>query len=242
MPTTFYTITAGSKSPLRRIRAYFFETRQQKGWRNTIETASILATILPDVLDLAFWNPGPNQVSLRNGDMQKEIDKLPFSMELQGDAGEIRLSKKDKAPLFISISQSQWLADPAPVDSLFAIQTELVQNGQPNRYLKTGQAAELCVKLKVKKAASYFALEVPIPAGCSYGAKAKSSYPEVHREHRKEKVNMYFRDLPPGDYAFSIQLEVRYAGCYTLNPAKAELMYEPMFYGRNGMKSVEIQD
>jgi hypothetical protein len=30
------------------------------------------------------------------------------------------------------------------------------------------------------------------------------------------------------------------SGLYTLNPAKAEMMYFPVFYGREGMKKVAI--
>jgi len=32
----------------------------------------------------------------------------------------------------------------------------------------------------------------------------------------------------------------RFNGEYTLNPAKAELMYFPVFYGREGMKKLVI--
>jgi hypothetical protein len=32
----------------------------------------------------------------------------------------------------------------------------------------------------------------------------------------------------------------RYSGKYTLNPAKAEQMYFPVFYGREGMKKVVL--
>jgi len=33
----------------------------------------------------------------------------------------------------------------------------------------------------------------------------------------------------------------RYSGVYHLNPGKAEMMYFPVFYGREKMKEVEIK-
>jgi len=33
----------------------------------------------------------------------------------------------------------------------------------------------------------------------------------------------------------------RYTGNFVLNPAKAEMMYFPVFYGREGLKKVEIK-
>jgi hypothetical protein len=33
----------------------------------------------------------------------------------------------------------------------------------------------------------------------------------------------------------------RYNGKYILNPTKAEMMYFPVFYGREGIKKVEIE-
>jgi hypothetical protein len=34
----------------------------------------------------------------------------------------------------------------------------------------------------------------------------------------------------------------RYGGKYNLNPAKAEMMYFPVFYGREGMKDIVVGD
>ncbi|MBT6836612.1 MAG: hypothetical protein HOA61_11260, partial [Bacteroidetes bacterium] len=44
-----------------------------------------------------------------------------------------------------------------------------------------------------------------------------------------------------GKHRFEINLQPRYSGTYTLNPAKAELMYFPTIFGREEMKEVEIR-
>ena len=46
--------------------------------------------------------------------------------------------------------------------------------------------------------------------------------------------------LKQGKYTFNIDLMLRYSGSYVLNPAKAEMMYFPVFYGREGMKKIGI--
>lgn len=81
-------------------------------------------------------------------------------------------------------------------------------------------------------------MEVPIPAGCVYGKEINSAW--NYREMRKDKAILFFEDLKKGPHRLEIQLESRYNGTFTLNPAKASLMYFPTFYGRNEMKKVKI--
>lgn len=231
----------GEEAALQRIRAYFFETRQRDGWRNTIESAAILGTLVPDLVEASKQPQAGAQLALTYGDGNRLISDWPARMTLDDyRSGSISIQKQGNAPIFVTIYQSRWERDPEPVDSLFSIQTSLRQNGESTPQLTTGQTAELIVELEVKKKASYLSLEVPVPAGCSYGDKGPSHYREVHREYRKEKVNIYFTSLPAGKYTFSIHLEPRYSGRYTLNPAKAEMMYEPVFFGRNGGRDVRI--
>jgi len=52
----------------------------------------------------------------------------------------------------------------------------------------------------------------------------------------------YYQKLLPGTINLSIDLLPRFTGSYTLNPAKAELMYFPIFYGNNELKKVKISD
>jgi len=95
----------------------------------------------------------------------------------------------------------------------------------------------------------YVMIEIPIPAGCSYGEKNLANRwryqainGEVHRKYFKEKVAIFCKELPIGTHTYTINLEPRFTGTYTLNPAKAEEMYFPIFYGRNGLKELVISD
>ncbi|WEK18317.1 MAG: hypothetical protein P0Y49_16115 [Candidatus Pedobacter colombiensis] len=77
----------------------------------------------------------------------------------------------------------------------------------------------------------------PIPAGCSYENKMQSFWGvETHREYFKHKTSIFCTRLKKGSYTFTVQLMPRYSGNYVLNPAKAEMMYFPVFYGREDMK------
>ncbi|WP_128396987.1 alpha-2-macroglobulin family protein [Botryobacter ruber] len=64
---------------------------------------------------------------------------------------------------------------------------------------------------------------------------------EVHREYNRHKVAIFCDRLPQGKHTYTVQLLPRYSGTYTLNPAKAELMYFPTFFGRTGVKQVEVR-
>ncbi|WP_158795284.1 hypothetical protein [Pedobacter sp. L105] len=63
---------------------------------------------------------------------------------------------------------------------------------------------------------------------------------KTHREYFKHKTSIFCSRLKVGKYIFEIELMPRYSGSYSLNPAKAELMYFPVFYGREGMKRMGI--
>ena len=51
---------------------------------------------------------------------------------------------------------------------------------------------------------------------------------------------MFIESLSKGLHRFEIDLEARYNGQYTLNPAKIELMYYPTIFGRNDIKSISV--
>jgi uncharacterized protein YfaS (alpha-2-macroglobulin family) len=97
------------------------------------------------------------------------------------------------------------------------------------------------VSVSVKAAADYVMIEIPIPAGCSYNDKAQSyQNNEVHREYFKNKVSIFCSALDAGNYEFTVSLLPRYSGRFILNPAKAEMMYFPVFNGREALKKVLI--
>ncbi|MCH5690532.1 hypothetical protein LWM68_43675 [Niabella sp. W65] len=117
-----------------------------------------------------------------------------------------------------------------------------MQNGSEVKELKGGKTTILRVEVTARADAEYVMVEVPIPAGCSYENKRQSFWGiETHREYFKNKTSIFCTRLSQGKYIFDIELMPRYSGVYHLNPAKAEMMYFPVFYGREGMKKVAIK-
>jgi uncharacterized protein YfaS (alpha-2-macroglobulin family) len=95
--------------------------------------------------------------------------------------------------------------------------------------------------LTLKKDADYVMIEVPIPAGYSYQSKTNSRRDYWHREYFKDRTSIFCERLTTGYYTFEIDLIPRFSGYYQINPAKAELMYFPVKFGNNLIRSVRIE-
>jgi alpha-2-macroglobulin len=229
----------GHENVLEKIRYYFLENRKDGFWRNTYESACILETILPDILK--------NQTKIEHATLEvngKQIhasEQFPFSVESIGQ-DTIVVKKTGNQPVFISISQQYHNSKPGMVDSLFTITTSFAKNSSNTINLKAGEPTTLLAKVHVKRKADYVMIDLPIPAGCSYESKEKYYGVEDHRSYYHEKVSIFCSGLEEGVYSFEVQLMPRYSGTYTVNPAKAELMYFPIFYGRGEMKQVRIKE
>ena len=226
-----------------RILQFFMEKRGQhhgrRFGRNTFEIAQIVSLVLPQVLgnsknlEIAQNTFGIEDLTIR---------KFPFSLTQSPDKPLV-IKKSGTGTLFFTAYQSQFNPNPKPKSELFIIKTEMLQYGKKVTQLEQGKKAILEVTINITKEADYVMIEVPIPAGCSYGNKTQNRYGsvEVHREYFKEKTSIFCQRLKQGTYTFTIELEPRFSGDYTLNPAKVEQMYFPIFYGRNGMKEIEIK-
>ncbi|MEM9820525.1 MAG: carboxypeptidase-like regulatory domain-containing protein, partial [Bacteroidota bacterium] len=239
-----YTIfkRAGRPDIYRSIEHYLLQQRQRRCWRNTFETARIIATLLPAYLE-ASKALTPNQNTLYIGQETINTKDFPFTRTLVGGAN-LRIKKTGRLPVYLTLYQERWNPEPQPVADHFVVQSWLKQEGQKTNDLKTGSIAQLRVEVEVKRKADYLQLEVPIPAACAYSNKRQSyAYRsgETYREYFKDRVAIYCRSLKPGTYTFRIDLEPRFTGTYTLNPAKMEEMYFPVFYGREGLKQVLVR-
>lgn len=226
----------GHDKELARIRQYFLEQRRNGQWRNTYESSLILETILPDLLkDGEKPQPASAQI---NGE---RISTFPF--EKQYPAGEkITVSKQGNMPLYFTAYQQFQNRQPEKVSKDFEVKSYFMQNGFEAKELKGGKTTLLRVEVTARADAEYVMVEVPIPAGCSYENKRQSFWGvETHREYFKNKTSIFCTKLSQGKYVFDIELMPRYSGVYHLNPAKAEMMYFPVFYGREGMKKVAIK-
>lgn len=248
---------SGREDICKKIRQYFLQKNVAGGFsnkntrrfgRNTFETTQIVATILPDILK--------EQTSISKSILQinnEVINTFPQVLEINVEnlRDELAIKKTGNGQLYLSMAQQFQNNQPTAKTDLFDLKTTLQQNGKivENGQLEKAIATKLIVSVEVKKAADFVMIEIPIPAGCSYGDKMLSlryyngvrSKVEVHREYFKEKTAIFCEQLPVGKYEFTINLEPRFTGKYTLNPTKIEQMYFPIFYGRNGMKEVTVE-
>jgi uncharacterized protein YfaS (alpha-2-macroglobulin family) len=226
----------GYEMALKKVLYYFLEKRRNGHWANTYESALVLETILPDLLvDTARRQP----VSLSiNG--SAPVQTFPFSMETVATQ-KITVSKSGNQPVYFTAYQQSWNKQPNRVSGDLSVTSYFEQDNSDLRGLRAGVPARLKITVNVKADADYVMIEIPIPAGCSYKEKSQShnNY-EVHREYFKDKVSIFCTTLPVGTYSFAISLMPRYTGKYHLNPARAEMMYFPIFYGREQEKLISI--
>ncbi len=232
---------AGDEETCKRIRQYFLETRQHSGWRNTYESAQILNRILPDVLATQGFN---NNSTLSINNQLIDVKKKRFQAQFSND--DMIIQKSGNQPIYFTAYQQFQNKAPKKKTDIFEITTRFHQNKKThtksNIQLQQNEQVKLLTSVEVKESADYLMIEIPIPAGCSYENKNRSwgNY-EVHREYFKDRVIIFCERLPVGKYDFSINLESRFTGDFTINPAKIEQMYFPIFYGRNEMKQVKVK-
>lgn len=225
---------------LPKIIQYFLERRKSGYWRNTVESASILNAILPTILQQQNNFTDKAMINI-SGDTAMQITNYPYQLKLKNTlVKNLQVTKSGGGMVFFTLYEKQFNAAPQPVDSNFRLSTWFEKSGQTVNTIKAGEKVILKIKVDVKADAQYVMLQVPIPAGCNYAAKKQDW--SIYREFYKDKMLLFTEVLNKGTHYFEIELEPRYKGSYTLNPAKAELMYFPTFYGRNEMKQVQIAE
>jgi uncharacterized protein YfaS (alpha-2-macroglobulin family) len=221
---------------LGKIRNYFFERRKLGRWQNTYETASIIENIIPDMLK----KPGEEiqkQKLVLAGTVSRTAEEFPFELKIRPD-DSIRITKTGTFPVYLTSYQHYWKTEPSVDSSDFRIETRFADN---NLQMTAGKAEKMVVSLKVEKDAQYVMVEVPVPGGCSYESKNGYFRGSCHSEFYKDHVSIFFENIRPGTYEYEIDLLPRYTGRYSINPAKAELMYFPLFSSNNSLKQMIIK-
>lgn len=227
----------GYEASLKKIRYYFLEQRKNGQWRNTYESSLILETILPDLLT---GEAAAASSLVIQKDQPVTVRSFPYTATLT-PGEKISVSKQGSMPVYFTAYQQNWNASPQKVAGDFAVQSVFEHQGKPVNKLKAGEPVVMKVTVTVQADADYVMVEIPIPAGCSYKDKTQSWRGlEVHREYNKNKVSIFCNRLVKGRYMFEVSLLPRYTGRYHCNPAKAEMMYFPVFFGREEMKKVVI--
>ncbi len=216
------------------IAQYWLQSRQMS--YTTFEKAQIVALLSPVLL--AAKASGATPVLVLNGQRQTTF---PVQLQLNPEQ-PLSVVKTGVEPLYLTAYQDWFNAQPTPRTDVFTVKTRILDaKNAETTALTYGTTATLEVQVAVKAAAEYIMLEVPIPAGCTYGEKTPAAWPETHREYFKNRAAIFCTRLPVGNYTFRIPLEARFSGTFTLNPARMEQMYFPVFYGNNGVGKLEIR-
>lgn len=230
----------GHERELARIRTFLLQERRAGHWRNTYESARVLATLLPDLLAGQAGKEGlPQQAVSFSGAVNFEASRHLTDTTFAA-TGPVVVKKQGRLPVYLTTYQTAWNPSPRQVTKDFIVRS-IFKGSTGKADLQAGTPVEMVVEVEAKAAADYVMIEVPIPASCSYEAKAGYGPYEVHREYYRNKVSIFCDWLPKGRHTYTIRLLPRYRGTYTLNPARAALMYFPAFFGRNEMKQVQVK-
>ncbi|HET6256261.1 MAG TPA: alpha-2-macroglobulin family protein [Puia sp.] len=227
---------------LPKIRNYFLEERGPGHWRNTYESSLILQTLLPDLLKTG--EPlTPISLRLRGGPANTPptmVSSFPFQASWPATSA-LTVHKQGTLPVYFTAFQQYWDPQPDKVTGTFAVHSRFESGGRQVLVLTAGQPVDMVIDVNVKGDADYVMIEAPIPAGCTYLNKNQPyDNQEVHPEYFKNKLSIFCGYLQKGPHTFRVSLLPRYTGSYRLNPARAELMYFPVLYGRDGMRMVTI--
>ena len=245
--------SGGHEQTLRKIRNYLFTQRNHYGWLNTYETADILSTIMPDIL-ASGDSLGASRIRI-SGSYTALVDTFPKQIILTKNE-PVTIDKKGAFPVYLTASQQFYLREPEPANEGFRVETKFTAkdfagsliSSERNRneaLFSAGKPVTLEITVYSNADSEYVVIEIPIPAGCSYQSKPQTWYRgmgETHREYFRDRVCIYLRLLQKGSHTFQVELMPRFTGVYYVNPAKAERMYMPLYYGRSGMKMVGIRD
>jgi TonB-dependent SusC/RagA subfamily outer membrane receptor len=231
--------SSGHEAELVRLRMGLLNLRRGGHWTSTYEAAEILETIGPDLF--AAGKPATFARAQLSGGLNQTVTQFPFTAKLASSSGPLILHKEGLLPIYATAYQNHWNPKPAPVSAAFTVRTELAGQTGTRVVLRAGQPAELLVTVDVKVEARYVLLEVPIPAGCSYGDPAPTNSLETHREYLRHQTGVFLDRLPIGQHQFRIALQPRFRGVYTVNPAKAELVYFPTKFGRSASKQAVVK-
>lgn len=219
------------------IRTWLCQQRGEGQWVNTYLSSRIVETLLPDMLATQAEH-GSAAIEIDG----RRYDSFPVHLTLGGES-PITVASNGAAPIFITLYQSGWEDTPQARAEGFEVESQLFVGGRQADLLEKGVAAELRVSVEAEADAAYVMIEIPIPAGCSYLSKQKSSNPhQVWRESYKERAVIFCNHLPQGTHTFTIELLPRYTGRYHINPARASLMYYPTICGNNESVSCTITE
>jgi hypothetical protein len=220
---------------LEETRNYFLSHLSKN--RNTIERAMLLQDITDDIIAKNNIKSEIRSELKINGKVMKQ--EYPILLNFNNTEGIY--IEKTGAPLQISVYETSIQNPENKVDTLFAISSVFRKGRDTISSVKLGENFQHYGNFFVKKKTEFAMLEIPIPAGAVYVNKFKTKLPyETERQYQKDKVVIFFRNLPYGNYYFNIDLQSRFAGKYNVVPSKISLMYFPDVFNFSNSENFEI--
>lgn len=216
------------------IEKSLFEKSCYYSSMNTLERALLIGYLL-DNMETDTDNDVKKGFFIND---QKVID---YPKRLDQTEGEIKVKYVGEMDALIMIVRNDKVRNASADSAFFNTKTTFYQDGKKVNYLKLGIDVQMEVNIKNRLTADYVMIEIPIPAGCSYGTTELPKFErEVYREYRRDKVIIYCTELMAGEHQFRISLEPRFKGSFNVLPTKAEEMYSPQNSGNNAVKVVKI--
>lgn len=227
------------------IMDYFLFKRKGGYYANTASGGLILQTILPELLGNGKVPAAKNRISnvLVKGSVQDSITMFPKTIQTNAADMNFKISKTGISPAFASVVYEYFNLNPKVQDSGFKVSTYFITAKDDTvKNLKQGENVKLRTHVTVKKNSEYVMIEVPFPAGCvPVQTRSSYHYREASRETFKDRMFIFAGYLSAGNYTFDIDLECRFKGSFSMNPARASLMYFPEEYGNTALKKVTIE-
>jgi hypothetical protein len=226
----------GQEKRLQKMRAYLLERRSTGWWRNTYESALALAILVPEYLDQQGNSPGAGL-----GVNGVAIENFPYADTLAAGA-KIEIQKQGNSPVYFTAYQSWWEKRPQEKQAPFVVNSWFEdEKGDSLAVLKAGEKVRLKVEVELPDRAEYVMVRIPIPGACSYDRKPFWKPGESYREYYRDHVAIFAQILSKGQHTYTLDLVPRFSGQYTLNPAQVEMMYFPVFMGREESKRLRIR-
>jgi alpha-2-macroglobulin len=205
---------------------YWFSTYTRARWVDAL----MLFPTLTEGIDAA------TEASINTGTGEQQILTFPFRTTLPADA-ELSVKNLSSRRLFVSTDQRHQVEDPPERGDGISLRSRFAYFADT---LIAGKETTIIIDVEVERDASYVMIEVPVPGGCLYGEQERPNRYETYREQFRDGTTIFCEHLPQGRHTFTVTLYPRYTGTYTLNPARAEMMYMPVVNGNTRVKRVVI--
>jgi uncharacterized protein YfaS (alpha-2-macroglobulin family) len=201
---------------------------------NTLERALLIGYLLDNM-------ETDTDIDVKKGFFINDQKVIDYPKRLDQTEGEIKVKYVGEMDALIMIVRNDKVRNASADSAFFNTKTTFYQDGKMVSSLKLGSDVQMEINIKNRLTADYVMIEIPIPAGCSYGTTELPNFErEVFREYRRDKVIIYCTELVAGEHQFRISLEPRFKGSFNVLPTKAEEMYSPQNSGNNAVKVVKI--